>query len=119
MKPAAILLAALSLAAAGAASATERMSDMDYLKANRCLGIAAGLNAADTAGLNALLKAQGRSRSEPILLRGQDELGRAKRDAERASYKEQLTAELNGPCMAYMGGAEGGGSGSKVTASAH
>ena len=116
MKPAAILLAALSLAAAGAASATERMSDMDYLKANRCLGIAAGLNAADTAGLNALLKAQGRSRSEPILLRGQDELGRAKRESERASYKEQLTAELNGPCMAYMG-ASGGGAGSKETAS--
>jgi len=119
MKPAAILLAALGLAAAGAASASDRMTDMDYLKANRCLGIAAGLNAADTTSLNNLLKAQGRSRSEPILLRGQDELGRAKRDAERAGYKEQLTAELNGPCMAYMGGAEGGGSGSKVTASAH
>ena len=116
MKPAAIVLAALSLAAAGVASASDRLTDVDYLKANRCLGIAAGLNAADTAGLNALLKVQGRSRSEPILLRGQDELGRSKRDAERASYKEQLTAELNGPCMAYMGGA--GGAGGKETATA-
>jgi hypothetical protein len=116
MKPAAILLAALSLAAAGVATASDRLSDMDYLKANRCLGIAAGLNAPDTASLNALLKVQGRTRSEPILLRGQDELGRAKRDAERTSYKEQLTAELNGPCMAYMGGS--GGAGGKETATA-
>lgn len=115
MKPAAIVLAALSLAVAGAATASDRMTDMDYLKANRCLGIAAGLNSVDTASLNTLLKTQGRSRSEPILLRGQDELGRGKRDAERASYKEQLTAELNGPCMAYLGGS--GGSGAKETAS--
>ena len=119
MKPAAIVLAALSLAAAGAASASDRLSDMDYLKANRCLGIAAGLNATDTASLNTLLKVEGRSRSAPILLRGQDELGRAKRDAERAGYKERLTAELNGPCMAYMGEGAGGGAASKVTASAH
>ena len=118
MKPAAIVLAALSLAAAGAASASDRLSDMDYLKANRCLGIAAGLNA-DTASLNTLLKVEGRSRSAPILLHGQDELGRAKRDAERAGYKERLTAELNGPCMAYMGEGAGGGAASKVTASAH
>ena len=122
MKPAAIVLAALSLAAVGSASASERLSDMDYLKANRCLGIAAGLNSAETTSLNTLLKVQGRTRSEPILLRGQDELGRAKRDAERAGYKERLTAELNGPCLAYTGdaaaAAAGGGAGGKQTSTA-
>jgi hypothetical protein len=82
------------------------MNDMDYLKANRCRGLAAGLNVGDVANLDAMLKVEARTRSEPILLRGQDELTRAKRDAERTSYKERLTAELNGPCMAYLGGAK-------------
>lgn len=108
MKTAAIAFAALSLAtaAAGAAAASDHMNDMDYLRANRCRGLAAGLNVGDVASLDAKLKVEARTRSEPILLRGQDELTRARRDAERASYKERLTAELNGPCMAYLGGAK-------------
>ncbi|WP_372784305.1 hypothetical protein [Phenylobacterium sp.] len=111
MKSAAIVLAVLSLSTAGAAAASDKLNDMDYLKANRCLGLAAAMNV-DTTSLNAMLKTEGRSRSEPILLRGQDELARAKHDADRASYKERLTAELNGPCMAYLGG----GAGSRETA---
>ena len=110
MKSAAIVLAVLSFGAAGAASASDRLNDMDYLRANRCLGLASAMNV-DTASLNAMLKTEARTRSEPILLRGQDELSRAKHDADRASYKERLTAELNGPCMAYLGG----GAGSKAT----
>ena len=106
MKFAAIGLAMLSLAAAGSATASDKLTDMDYLKANRCLGLAAAMNV-DTAGLNAMLKSESRTRSEPILLRGQDELTRAKHDADRASYKERLNAELNGPCMAYLGGGAG------------
>src|SRR4051794_34089352 len=62
----AIAIAALSLSAAGAAAAAEHVTDVDYLKASRCRGIAAGLGA-DTVGLDAFLKAESRSRVDLIL----------------------------------------------------
>jgi hypothetical protein len=102
MKSAAIVLVTLGLACAGAAAATERVSDVDYLKANRCKGLATALGG-DTAGLDALIKAEGRTRNDAILIKGQDELAKAKREASRADSKDRLSAELNGPCLAYMG----------------
>jgi hypothetical protein len=111
MKSAAIVLAVLSLATAGAAAASDRVTDLDYLKANRCRGLAAGLGVGDTASLDAMLKIEGRTRSEAILLRGEEEMTRGKRDAAKADIKERLTAEVTGPCMAYMGG----GAGSKAS----
>jgi hypothetical protein len=104
MKSAAIVLAVLSLATAGAAAASERVTDIDYLKANRCRGLAAGLGVGDTASLDAMLKTQGRTRSEAILQRGEEEMTRGRREAARSDIRERLTAEVNGPCVAYMGG---------------
>jgi len=49
MKAAAMLLVTLSFAAAGAATASDRITDVDYLKANRCRGLAEGLGVGDTA----------------------------------------------------------------------
>ncbi|HEY8572642.1 hypothetical protein [Phenylobacterium sp.] len=104
MKTAAILIAGLSLAVAGAAVASPRVSDLDYLRASRCKGIAetAGV---DTAGVDALLKTAKMSRLDVIRQRGEAELARAKREA-RGSLKEKVTAELSGGCAAYMGGPE-------------
>lgn len=111
----ALLLAAVSLAiagtVAGAAQSASRLTDVDYLKANRCKGLAAGLGAGDTAGLDALIKAEGVSRPPVIYDQGQKEVERAKKDASHTDGKERLTAELNGPCVAYL-------SGGKETASA-
>jgi hypothetical protein len=104
MKTAAILLATLGLAIAGSAIASEKLSDVDYLRANRCRGLAAGQGAGDTAGLDALIKTEGRSRLEMIYTRGQEEMERGKRDASHIDSKDRLTAELNGPCMAFMSG---------------
>lgn len=105
MKTAAILLATLSLGfcAAGAAAAADHLSDVDYLKANRCRGLAEGLGAGDTAGLDSLIKTEGRSRVEPIYERGQAEMARGKHEASGRDSRERLSAELNGPCMAYLG----------------
>jgi hypothetical protein len=111
MKSAAIVLAVLSLATADAAAASDRLSDIDYLKANRCRGLAAGLRVGDTASLDAMLKTEGRTRNAVILQRGEDEMSRGRREAAKADIKERLTAEMNGPCMAYMGG----GAGSKAS----
>jgi len=115
MKSAAIVLALLSLATADAAAASERLTDIDYLKANRCRGLAAGLGVGDTASLDAMLKTEGRTRNAVILQRGEDEMTRGRREAAKADIKERLTAEVNGPCMAYVGG----GAGSKASTASH
>ena len=104
MKIAAILLVSFGIAAAGAAVASDHLSDVDYLKANRCRGLAAGFGVGDTTSLDSLIKTEGRSRMEIIYQKGQEELARAKRDAARTDGRERLTAELNGPCVAFMGG---------------
>ncbi len=111
MKAAAIVFATLGLAMASTAVASERFTDLDYLKANRCKGLAASLGTGDTAALDATIKAEGRSRADAILQRAQDELSRGKKDGAKTDLKGRVTAELNGPCLAYMGG-------SKDTASA-
>lgn len=108
MKASAILLVMLSFAASGAATASDRITDLDYLKANRCRGLAAGLGIGDTASLDAMLKTEARNRNDVILQRGESELTRGKRDAARPESRERVTAELNGPCMTYLGGAGGG-----------
>jgi hypothetical protein len=108
MKTAAILFATLSvslglgLTAAGAAAA-DHLTDVDWLKANRCRGIAEGLGAGDTAGLDSVIKTEGRGRLEPVYARGQQEMARGKRDATSRDARDRLSAELNGPCMAYLG----------------
>jgi hypothetical protein len=112
MKFAAIAIAALGLAVAGSAAAA-RFTDVDYLRASRCKGIATGLGA-DTASLDALLKAEGRSRMDVILRHGEEEADRAKRQAADANMKDRLAAELASGCAAYTAG---GGSGGKAVAS--
>lgn len=105
MKFAAVMLVAAGLAAAGSASASASAfrTDMDYLKASRCKGIAQGLGAADTGNLDAALKADSRRRDEVIVNRGHDEMMRAKRQAADANMKDKLSAELANVCTAYMG----------------
>jgi hypothetical protein len=103
MKAAAVLVVTLGLVFAGVASASEHVTDLDYLKANRCKGLAVGLGSGDTAGLDALLKAEGRSRPEAVVERGSEEFTKAKREAAKADLKDRVSAELNGPCLAYMG----------------
>lgn len=105
MKVAAIALVALGLTA-GAATAAERVTDLDYMKANRCKGIAEGVGQADTAGLDAFLKEQKKGRQSFVLERAGSEHDRAKREARSEDRRERLTAELTGACMAYMGPAK-------------
>ena len=83
MKVAAILIAGASLIAAGAAVASPRITDLDYLRASRCKGIAETVGV-DTAGVDALLKGARRSRQPVILDRAKAELARAKREAKQA-----------------------------------
>jgi hypothetical protein len=100
MKLAAIALA--GLAVAGSAAASTHVTDVEFLKANRCKGLAVGMGA-DTAGLDAFIKAEGRSRQDVVLRMGSDQADRARREAANANMKDKVTAELSGGCSAFTG----------------
>ncbi|MET0272391.1 MAG: hypothetical protein ABW360_05335, partial [Phenylobacterium sp.] len=106
MKVAAIALTVVACAAASSAFAATRASDLDYLKASRCKGLADGIGQVDSAGLDAYLKDQSRGRQSFVIERGESEAQRAKRETRSADRKDRLTAELTGPCMAYVGPAK-------------
>ena len=92
------------LAAAGSASAA--VSDVDYLKANRCRGLAAsGIASVDTTSMDAFIKSEGRTRNAFVTDRGKSEFDKAKREGktDNTDRKARLVAELNGPCQAYKG----------------
>jgi len=103
MRLAAVVLAAASLAG-GSVAAAERHTDMDYLMASRCRGLAdLDQSKIDTPALDAFLKAEGRSRMAVVIERGASEMARGKRDAktDSASRRAQLEAELTGPCQRF------------------
>ena len=100
----AIALTAAALFAAGAASASERISDAQYLKASRCKGLATSLTGIVDAGqIDAYLKSAKGARSPILMDRADAEFDRAKREARAGGAKERLTAELTSTCSAYLG----------------
>lgn len=103
MKLIAIAFAATGmLAAAGSAAAA--VSDVEYLKASRCKGLAeSGLAQVDTAALDAFMKSERSGRAPYVLERSKVEYDKAKREAKTDSgdRKARLTAELSGPCQVY------------------
>ena len=103
MKFAAIALAIAALAA-GSASAAEKVSDVDFLKANRCRGLAASIDGVvDPASLDSFIKAERGARAPYVIERASEEFQRAKKEARSQDRKDRLTTELTGPCQAYLG----------------
>ena len=102
----AIALTAAALFVAGAASAAERVTDAQYLKASRCKGLATSLTGVVDAGqIDAYLKTVKGARSPILMERADAEFDRGKREGRVGGQKERLTAELTGPCSAYLGDA--------------
>lgn len=104
MRTTPIILAAAALLSAGTAVAAERVSDLDYLKASRCKGLAAAqVGAIDGAALDAFIKEHGKVRSAYVLQKGKDEATRAQREARKSQdeRKAKLVAEADGPCQAF------------------
>lgn len=92
------------LAAAGSAAAA--VSDVEFLRASRCRGLADGnLTPVDTTAMDAFIKTEKRSRTTFVADRGKSEYDKAKREATTTNEerKARLTAELTGPCQAYKG----------------
>jgi hypothetical protein len=119
-----LLVAAAFCAASGvAAAAPARLNDVQFIAANRCLGLVSSktLGTGDAAALKAYVDQQSRSRDSMAWDRADEARQDATQEANRASgeTKERLTAERDGPCKAYVastseaggGGAHGGGAG--------
>ena len=105
MKFAAIAIAAAAtLATAGSAFAVERVSDLDYMRASRCKGLATTLTGVvDPQSIDTYLKSARGSRAPVVLDRADTEFQKAKREARSEDRKPRLTAELTGACSAYLG----------------
>ena len=106
MKFAVIALVAATLAAGSASAASSKVTDVEYLKANRCKGLATTITGVvDTASLDSFIKSEGAGRQAYVVDRGANEFARARKEAKSQDRKERLTAELTGPCQAYLSGA--------------
>ena len=102
MKYAIIAMAAVF--AAGSAAASDKVTDVDFLKANRCKGLATSLTGVvDTSSLDSFIKAERGARAPYVMERADEEFAKAKKEAKGADRKDRLTAELTGSCQAYFG----------------
>jgi len=104
MNVTAFAAAGFALISVGTASASDRVTDVQYLQANRCRALAASemLGPRDTSSIDAFLKAEGRARPAAVLNMAQDAQNRARRQAQSVDRKARLEAELNGACVAYL-----------------
>ncbi|MEW5685304.1 MAG: hypothetical protein AB1942_10325 [Pseudomonadota bacterium] len=105
MKFATLTLIAATLVAGSASAASSNVTDVDYLKANRCKGLATSISGVvDTTTLNSFIKSERVGRQTYVVDRGEEEFNRARKEAKSQDRKERLTAELTGPCQAYLSG---------------
>ena len=105
MRIAAFGLATVAAAlVAGSALAATPTTDLDYLKANRCKGLATG-SGGNAGTFDAYIKATGKTRTSYVLQKGEDEFDRARRESKttNSERRERLARELAGPCAAYSG----------------
>ena len=100
---AAISLFAAATAFAGAATAADSMSDVAFIAASRCEGLAQGAKI-DAAALKKMLINQEGARSQYVLDKANEVRDDAKRQASHAQgYAAQtVNDELHGPCAAYL-----------------
>lgn len=99
-----IALTFAALAIAGSAAAAGRVTDVDYLKAARCKGLATG-SSIDTASLDAFLKTEGRLRNEIVVGMAKGEQDKGRREARNTERQAKVQAELAGACTAFLSGA--------------
>ena len=105
-----ILFGLAALAALGATAASAQpghLSDMAYLQAARCVGLASSkaLGGADAKGMSAWLQTESLRRPDFIVEKGDEMQRQAKYQADRADdmAKPRLQAELAGQCASLKG----------------
>lgn len=104
MKIFTISVFAMSVAAGAASAAQSSMTDVEYIKASRCAGIAKTLtNVVDSGQLADLVKAERGVRADYVIGRAGDAFEQGRKEAKKEARRETLTAELSGPCAALLG----------------
>ncbi|PTS81860.1 MULTISPECIES: hypothetical protein [unclassified Caulobacter] len=106
-----ILVSALALAAlATGAQAGPKVSDMQYLQAARCRGLAASeaLGKLDTVALDSFLRAEGQARELAVRASSASRITGALNEAQKATgeKKDKLIAERNGDCAVWLRGGQ-------------
>lgn len=104
---ASVIIIAAAVAAATTASAQgARLSDVQYIKAARCAGLASAetLGSTDGSAFDAMLKAQSRGRESYILDKADSARKGALKAAARADdgAKVNLIAERDGACKSFL-----------------
>jgi len=97
------VVATFAFATAASAQSPQRLTDVAFIAAERCEGLAQGAKA-DTAAIKSLLVNQDNDRSQYILEKADQEHDDAKRMASHAQgYDLQaINNELSGACQAYL-----------------
>jgi hypothetical protein len=100
-----LIAASSACAFAGAASAQspDRLTDVAYIAAARCEGLAQG-SKVDTTAIKSLLVSQDGGRNQYILDKADEVRGDAKRQASHAQgyTLQSINGELSGACQAYL-----------------
>ena len=98
-----MLTAAATLMVAGSALAAD-VTDVSFIQASRCRGIAS-VTAAGTTDLDSWLKAASRSRDSSVIAKAANaqDAGRREVKTTNAERKARLAVELSGPCQAFKG----------------
>jgi len=104
-----IIAAAAVSALSGAAQAASNMTDIQFLQAARCRGLAAseGLGRLDTAAIDQLLRTEGQARELGIRASATNKINAATTQGDKAqgAKKEKLLAEREQACAAWLQGA--------------
>jgi hypothetical protein len=105
MKILAVSVFAMSVVASAASAAQSTLTDVQYIKASRCAGIAKTLtNVVDSEQLAALVKSERGVRADYVVGRAGDAFEQGRKEAKKEARRENLTAELTGSCAALLGG---------------
>jgi len=101
------MVAAASLAGAAQAGS---ISDLRFLEAARCRGLASSdnLGKLDTASLDTFLRTEGSARDLAVRASAMNKIKAAQKEADAADgeKKTKLLAERESNCGAYLGGAK-------------
>lgn len=104
------LIAAIVVAGSLAGAAHASASDVQYMQAARCRGLAASENLGklDTAAIDAFLREEGAGRALDVKTSAIHKMNGAAKDAAAAdgAKKAKLLAEREGVCATYLGGAK-------------
>lgn len=105
-----LIIATVAAASLASAANAGSISDLQFLEAARCRGLASSENLGklDTASLDALLRAEGGDRDLAVRTSAVSKIDSARKQADAADDKKKakLLAERESKCAAYLGGAK-------------